>query len=187
MFSRMYLVLLLLLATTAHGTTQKPNIVLVVADDLGWADVPWHGSPAIAPTLSSLVEGGTLLERHYAQPICTATRGALLTGKYPIRLGLQHLVIGAGEPWGLPLKEKLLPQYLKEQGYSTHAVGKWHMGSHCWGATPVSRGFDSFYGYLSGAIDYYNKTNPANYAPTRVVLGPEGETVEEMIQGYDFR
>ena len=122
-----------------------------------------------------------------------------MTGKYPIRLGLQHLVIGAGEPWGLPLKEKLLPQYLQEQGYSTHAVGKWHMGSHCWGAVPVSRGFDSFFGYLNGAIDYYNKTIPANYSPTRVVLGPlkinddlavigpDGEAVEEMIQGYDFR
>jgi len=72
--------------------------------------------------------------------------------------GMQHEVIFANEPWGLPLKEKLLPQYLKELGYVNRMVGKWHLGHFSANYTPIYRGFDSHYGYWSGHQDYYDHT-----------------------------
>ena len=89
------------------------------------------------------------------QAICSPTRGALFTGRYPIHTGMQHYVIKPGEPWGLPLDETTLPQILKQYNYSTHAVGKWHLGFHKWAFTPINRGFDDFFGYYLGAEDYF--------------------------------
>ena len=150
----LFLLLLLELVTAL----KQPNIVLMLADDLGWGDVPWHDAPTIAPTLLELAKSGIIFDRYYVQPICTPTRGALMTGKYPSRLGLQHGVIGPDTPYGLPLNETtLLPSYMRKLGYSTHGVGKWHLGHCSWGHTPVKRGFDSFYGYFNGATDYYTK------------------------------
>lgn len=71
---------------------------------------------------------------------------------------MQHKVLYAGEPWGLPLHLKILPQYLKEDGYKTHAVGKWHLGHFKSEYTPEMRGFDSHFGYWSGRQDYYDHT-----------------------------
>lgn len=82
-----------------------------------------------------------------------------MTGKYPPRIGMQHFPIDAGEPWGLDLSQKILPQYMKEGGYSTHLIGKWHLGSHQKLYTPCKRGFDTHFGYYSGFIDYYNHSN----------------------------
>ena len=96
------------------------------------------------------------LTQNYVQQVCSPTRGALLSGRYPIHTGLQHDVIYPGEPWGLPLDETTLPQILKEFNYSTHAVGKWHQGMHKWAFTPVYRGFDDFFGFYLGAQDYFS-------------------------------
>lgn len=79
-----------------------------------------------------------------------------MTGKYPSNVGMQHYVILNGEPWGLGLDEKILPQYMKEAGYSTHLIGKWHLGFHQKKYTPCMRGYDTHLGYYSGLIDYYN-------------------------------
>jgi len=148
--------LLTLLVLQVDSVTQ-PNIVMMVADDLGWADVPWHDALTIAPTLSSLADTGIILDRHYVQPICSPTRSALMTGKYPSRLGLNHDTINAGEPYGLMANETIISDYMSELGYSTHAVGKWHLGYCSWDLTPVRRGFDSFYGYYNGHETYYTK------------------------------
>ncbi|XP_077533055.1 arylsulfatase I-like [Haemaphysalis longicornis] len=82
-----------------------------------------------------------------------------MTGLYPIHTGTQHYVIMPAEPWGLPLEHKIMPQYLKDLGYETHIVGKWHLGSHSKQHTPTYRGFDTFYGFYSGEEDYFNHTN----------------------------
>lgn len=135
--------------------SSKPNIVYILADDLGWKDVGFHGSDIRTPNIDRLAETGVRLEQFYAQPMCTPTRAALLTGRYPMRYGLQTLVILPDQTYGLPTTERLLPQALKENGYSTAIVGKWHLGHAKREYWPRQRGFDYHYGPLIGEIDYF--------------------------------
>lgn len=152
-----FILLLLLLAFSCEATSQKqPHVVLIVADDLGWNDVSFHGSPQIlTPNLDDLALNGVILFNYYVLPICTPTRSALLTGKYAIHTGMQHNTIGASEPYGVPLNFTFLPQKLQQLGYRTHAVGKWHLGFFKEDYIPVRRGFESFYGYYAGKGDYF--------------------------------
>ncbi len=133
----------------------RPNIVFILADDLGWADVGWHGDEIKTPHLDRLAAAGARLEQFYVQPVCSPTRAALMTGRYPIRHGLQ---IGVVRPWaqyGLPLEERTLPQALKEAGYETAICGKWHLGHFRRDYLPTRRGFDHQYGLYNGALDYF--------------------------------
>ena len=133
----------------------KPNVILIVADDLGWGDVGYHESRIETPHLDALAQRGVRLEEFYVQPVCSPTRGALMTGRYPIRLGLQ---CGVVRPWaehGLPLDEKTLPDSLRDAGYRTAIVGKWHLGHVSRDYLPTSRGFDLQYGHYNGALDYF--------------------------------
>ena len=132
-----------------------PNIVILLADDLGWGDVGYHGSKIATPHIDALAERGVRLNQFYAQPVCSPTRGALLTGRYPMRLGLQ---CGVVRPWakhGLPLDERTLPEALQEAGYKTAIVGKWHLGHSQPEYLPLARGFDQQYGHYNGALDYF--------------------------------
>ncbi len=132
-----------------------PHMIVMVADDLGWKDVGFHGSRIRTPNLDRLAKNGIRLDQFYVQPVCTPTRGALMTGRYPMRLGLQ---CGVVRPWathGLPLDEQTLPEGLKKAGYNTAIVGKWHLGHHQPEQLPTRRGFDRQYGHYNGAIDYF--------------------------------
>ena len=133
----------------------RPNIVYIVADDLGWKDVGFHGSDIKTPSIDKLANEGARLEQFYVQPMCTPTRAALMTGRYPFRYGLQTLVIPTPGKYGLPTDEWLLPQALKEAGYRTVMVGKWHLGHADRKYWPRQRGFDYHYGAVLGEIDYY--------------------------------
>ena len=145
----------LALVLTAKAAEPKPNVVLIVADDLGWKDVGFHGSDIRTPNLDKLAAGGVRLEQFYTLPMCTPTRAALLTGRYPLRYGLQTGVIPASGAYGLATNEWLLPQALKEAGYTTAIVGKWHLGHAEKSLWPRQRGFDHQYGPLIGEIDYF--------------------------------
>jgi arylsulfatase A-like enzyme len=152
------LVLILALAWTprvAAQTSSRPNILYIVADDLGWKDVGYHGSDIKTPTIDQLASTGARLDQFYAQPMCTPTRAALMTGRYPFRYGLQTLVILSAHSYGLPTDEWLLPQALKEAGYSTAIIGKWHLGHGDPKYWPQQRGFDHQYGPLIGELDYF--------------------------------
>lgn len=142
-------------ALSAHAADPKPNIVYIIADDLGWKDVGFHGSDIKTPNLDKLAAGGAKLEQFYAQPMCTPTRAAMLTGRYPFRYGLQTLVIPSGYTYGLATDEWLLPQALKEVGYKTAIIGKWHLGHADPKYWPRQRGFDYQYGPLIGELDYF--------------------------------
>ncbi len=134
----------------------RPHIVFLLADDLGWGDVGFHGGEIKTPCVDRLAAGGARLEQFYVQPVCSPTRSSLMTGRYPMRQGLQ---VGVVRPWanyGLPLDERTLPQALKEAGYATAICGKWHLG-HCEPAyLPTRRGFDRQYGLYNGMIDYFS-------------------------------
>ena len=136
-------------------TASRPNIVLMLADDLGWGDVGFHGSEIKTPHIDALAERGVRLEQFYVQPVCSPTRGALLTGRYPMRLGLQ---CGVVRPWaqhGLPLDERTMADALRDAGYATALCGKWHLGHAKRAYLPTQRGFDRQYGHYNGALDYF--------------------------------
>jgi arylsulfatase A-like enzyme len=142
----------------AAGTTQPPNIIYILADDLGWKDVGFHGSDIKTPNLDRLAETGVELETFYSQQICTPTRAALMTGRYPLRYGLQTGAIPSGGRYGLATDEWLLPQALRDAGYETALIGKWHLGHADEKYWPRQRGFDHFYGALVGEIDHFSHT-----------------------------
>ena len=139
---------------TSYGFP-SPNIVIILADDLGWNDVSYHGSEIKTPNIDKLISSGVELDRFYVQPTCSPTRAELMTGKSAMRLGITR-PISKNQKLGLGLEEKILPQYLKELNYSTYLLGKWHLGSYIPDYFPTRRGFDYFYGYLTGGIGYWD-------------------------------
>ena len=134
----------LLQAADAPEPTAQPNIVLILADDLGWADVPWHGSPARMPHLEKLAQDGVRLEAHYVHPMCSPTRAALLSGRYASRFA----VTSAQNPRVFPWNTVTLAGALKARGYETALIGKWHLGSKPTEG-PQRFGFDHSYGSLA--------------------------------------
>ncbi|WP_414664755.1 arylsulfatase B [Horticoccus sp. 23ND18S-11] len=155
---RFFLTVLALAATTALAATNasapRPHVVFILADDLGWGDVGFHGGEIKTPQIDRLAAAGARLDQFYVQPVCSPTRAAFMTGRYPIRHGLH---VGVVRPWaryGLPLEERTLPQALKEAGYVTAITGKWHLGHFEPAYLPTRRGFDHQYGHYNGALDY---------------------------------
>jgi arylsulfatase B len=133
------------------ASSTPPNVVIFVADDLGWNDVGYHGSEIETPNIDKLAAEGVELDRFYSFPICSPTRVGLMTGRSPVRLGLTDLV-KSGTP-GPALDEPFLPTFLKAAGYQTWMTGKWHLGDYG-DYLPNSRGVDHFYGHLGGEVHY---------------------------------
>jgi arylsulfatase A-like enzyme len=150
-----------LLASSPLLAAERPNILLIVADDLGWSDVGWHGGFGKTPHMDKLVREGRELDQHYVQPVCTPTRTALMSGRCPGRFGPQAL--SPSNLRAMPLGTPTLASALKSAGYRTHLAGKWHLGARPeW--IPNAYGFDTSYGTLTGAADpwthKYRKGNP---------------------------
>jgi len=144
-----------LCATLAGAQTQKPNIVFLLVDDLGYADCGFNGGKEIkTPNIDRLAKSGTIIESHYVQPVCSPTRSTLLTGRYPTHTGV-YTIVSPGAPWGLPLAERTLADALRAAGYRTALTGKWHLGEFEKAYQPNARGFDHQYGHFFGMLDYY--------------------------------
>nr|CAH7742794.1 unnamed protein product [Callosobruchus chinensis] len=163
-------VFLAIIALDDAIASKKPNIILIVGDDEGWNDFGFHGSSQIpTPNIDALAYNGVILDKFYTQQTCTPSRAALLTGVYPFRYGFQGTPISAGENRSLPLNIPTMAEQLKKLGYSTHLVGKWHLGAAYKKVTPTRRGFDSHFGYWAGFVGYFDYmafsevTNTTNY------------------------
>lgn len=131
-----------------------------MADDLGNADLGYRGGEVQSPNIDKLATEGVRLESFYGQQVCTPSRAALMTGRSPMRLGLQTLVIFPSHSYGLPTEKLTLPQALKEAGYETWMVGKWHLGHADRKFWPQNRGSDRFYGNVMGEVDYFTRGKP---------------------------
>lgn len=147
---------LVVMATNVVG--KPPHIVFIVVDDLGWNDIGFHNPDIISPNVDQMAKEGVILDQAYVQPLCSPSRTAFMTGYYPYRVGLQHLVIVPQQPVCAPRNVTFLPLEMKKLGYATHMVGKWHLGFCNWTCTPTYRGFDSFLGYYNAQEDYYART-----------------------------
>ena len=138
---------------------ERPNVVIIVSDDEGWGDIGWNNPEVKTPCLDRLAEEGLRLDRFYANPICSVTRAALMTGMHTLRTGVDNSS-------GLDLKYRTLPQTFKEAGYQTWMCGKWHLGGDQENSLsgpeylPTARGFDHHYGLLGGAVDYHTHMKP---------------------------
>ena len=132
------------------------NIVLILLDDLGFNDVSFHGSPQIqTPNMDEIAHTGVKLFNYHAQPVCSPTRASLLSGRHAIHHGI-YMPFARGSNLRLNLSYTLLPAALANLGYESHAVGKWHLGQNELAALPTGRGFDSFYGYWTGAETHFS-------------------------------
>src|SRR5215212_7790069 len=135
---------------TTPNTPMRPNILIIVADDLGWGDVGWHASHIKTPHLDQLARTGIELDQHYVSPMCSPTRAAILSGRYASRFG----VTSAQNGLVYSADTVTLPRALREAGYATAITGKWHLGSKAeWG--PNKFGFDHSYGAFAGGTEPY--------------------------------
>ena len=132
----------------------RPNILILLADDLGWNDLGTRNAKMITPNLDRLAKEGVELMRFYSYPVCSPARAALLTGVLPRRLGLVNIIMPGQE--GITKATPTLPARLKAAGYATSLIGKWHLGN----ANPAQKiGFDRFYGFMSAEVDYFKHTD----------------------------
>ena len=146
----------------ANETGKNPNILYILADDLGYSDVGFMGNKDIhTPQLDKLAQTGVVLESLYAQPICSPTRAALLTGRYPVSTG-RYGNVPPHSPNTLSLEEQTLAQSLRMVGYETALCGKWHLGEFQTAYLPTHRGFDHQYGEWLGQIDYFTHASFAD-------------------------
>jgi len=137
-------------------STVPPNIIVIVADDLGWNDVGFHGGDINTPSLDKLANEGVRLNRFYTTPICSPTRAALMTGRDPMRLGIAYSVILPWDNNGVHPEEHFMPESFRATGYQTAMVGKWHLGHAQMSYHPNQRGFEHFYGHLHTEVGYFS-------------------------------
>lgn len=135
----------------------KPNVLIIMADDLGFADVGFNGGKTIrTPNLDRLAATGMILTDFRACPMCSPTRAGMLTGRWPLRFGMMRAVVPPWSRYGLPPEESTLPELLAGAGYDRRGMaGKWHLGHARREFLPLTNGFTRFYGHYNGAIDYF--------------------------------
>lgn len=160
--------ILLPLVRTRAWSAERPNVILIMADDLGYGDLGCYGCQDIpTPHLDSLAEDGVRFTHAYAYNLCSPTRAALATGRYAERSGIRTVLMGGSvKAFGTA---KTLAASLQSGGYRTGLIGKWHLG-YGGDVVPTRMGFDEFFGFLGGKIDYYRHTDSTQKGP-----GPEGK------------
>ena len=172
------LALLLIIFSAGHSSSskeggyvaEKPHIIFMMVDDWGWANVGYHREPptpeVVTPYIDSLVKDGLELDQHYAFQFCSPSRSSLLSGRLPIHVNDKNSGINLYNPddpisgfAGIPRNMTGIATKLKEAGYATHQVGKWHAGGATPDHIPTGRGFDTSFGYFNAANDYYTEVD----------------------------
>ena len=153
----MYRFFLILFFSINVFSNDRPNVIIIITDDLGWGDVSYNGGPILTPNIDKLAMDGLQMNRFYAAPTCSPTRAALMTGINSLENGvIRPFDNPTADRYGLPLRYKIMPEYFKEIGYKTALSGKWHLGMFADEYLPSNRGFDSTYGHLGGGIGYFD-------------------------------
>jgi arylsulfatase A-like enzyme len=162
-------------------TARRPNVIVIVADDLGYGDTSVYGSKVIkTPNIDALAASGVRFTSGYVtHPVCAPSRAALLTGRYQQRFGYEFNPVGRDRASGLSRSETALGQIMKSAGYRTALVGKWHLGQAP-GYHPVDRGFDEFFGMTGGASSFMTEPQPGDEAHT-----PPGSEGSERVTATD--
>jgi len=157
----------------AQTSYEHPNVVILLADDLGFADLGFRGSDIETPHIDRLAREGLTLNRFYSMPICTPTRSALMTARDPMKLG---------SICGVSPDEHFMPESFKAAGYQTAMVGKWHLGHTIEPLVPNARGFDHFVGHLNTQIDYFDSTVAGGYdlQENGISIKREGQYMTEV-------
>src|ERR1700722_9603416 len=164
-------------ATLSQGAPPRPNVVFILADDLGYSDLGCYGGEIATPNLDSLAAGGLRFTQFYNNARCCPTRASLLTGLYPHQAGVGHMLQETEKPGytgGLNGSCRTIAEVLRPAGYRSYAVGKWHVTRHTgkdgpkdnW---PLARGFDRYYGTIQGAGSYYD---PASLVRDNTMISP---------------
>ena len=166
--------------------TDQPNIIFIFGDDYGYHDIGYHDQSVIqTPNMDQLAADGVTLNNYYVQPMCTPTRGTMMSGRYMIYAGLQHSVIQSCQQAGLPLEMPTIADALRAEGYATYMVGKWHIGFFSDDYVPTHRGFDSFFGYLSGGVAYYNYIECVVNSTMGVTSAAQYFACDDLMANYD--
>ncbi|MCC5930756.1 MAG: sulfatase-like hydrolase/transferase [Cyclobacteriaceae bacterium] len=170
---RSFIICLVILASLIHPgllagqeNSRPPNIILIMADDLGYGDIGCFGNTEIkTPNLDQMAkEGVRFIDFHSNGAVCSPTRAALLTGRYQQRTGITGVITAKNHrEVGLPLSEVTIAEALKKEGYTTGIFGKWHLG-YAKAFNPVHQGFDEFIGFLSGNVDYHSHVDQAGFS-----------------------
>jgi arylsulfatase B len=168
----------LLAAVASAANAAKPNVVIFVADDLGWSDPGFRGSKIDTPSLDSLARDGMVFDRFYTTPICSPTRAALHTGRDPMRLGIAYNTIMSWHNNGVHPDERFMPEAFRDAGYQTAMVGKWHLGHAQQTYHPNARGYEHFYGHLHTEVGYF--------PPFAVQGGRDFQRNGEPLEGKDY-
>ncbi len=172
-FVPLFATFLVSLVATAEDA-KLPNVVILLADDLGWADVGYHGGVIETPSIDRLAREGVRLDRFYAAPICSPTRAGLMTGRDPLALGIAYDQI---HPWynaGLAPETVTIAEAFRDAGYQTALVGKWHLGHTLETQLPNAQGFEHFWGHLHTNTDFYTHEREG-----ALDLQEDGESVRE--------
>ena len=156
------IILTLLLLEEYVSERILPNILNIIVDDFGYSDVSWNNPSMVTPSLARLAEEGVVLDQYYSQPRCSPSRAAMLTGVYPYKMSIQRGNIGPFRPAGLATVFPTIPELLRERGYTSHLVGKWHLGFCHQDYLPTHRGFHTFFGQLGQQTDHYTRVYQQN-------------------------
>ena len=154
----LYIAILLNLFSCGASNNNPPNVIVIISDDQGYADVGFHGSNEIfTPNIDRIAKNGVVFSEGYVSyAVCSPSRAGLITGRYQNRFGYSRNILLAPNDslMGLPLSEQTLPDVLNNVDYKTKAIGKWHLGAHK-SLVPEKRGFDEFFGFLIGGHRYF--------------------------------